>query len=152
MLPAIILSIAALAAGHPVQVSCDVEVNPPPGVTPQGLVLGWTFVPSDEIHLSSQVCEQLQKPPETGMPSFTNIVTWPVALYALIHESIHASGVRSEACANLYTLLTASEMLARFGVNQYNHALYRGVLEAIVALNRMQVEAYAPRNCDSVLH
>lgn len=107
MLPAVVAAVALAIAGHPVHVACDADANHP-GVTPPvgAFVEGWTVPGSDTVHLASAYCDDLGR--GVRSPYF------PVAFGTLIHESAHARGVTSEACAEAWADLTYPDWLARF--------------------------------------
>lgn len=96
--PAVALMVAAFIAGHPTQVLCDVP--------PTAVVVAWTNPGSSVIHMQEDACAGLAAKP--GDLSFAH------GLSALIHESAHARGVRSEACAEAWADLTSYDVLRRF--------------------------------------
>lgn len=101
--------VASFAAGKPVAVACDVETNNPLG---DPRVQGWTRVGSSELHLRLPLCNYLTLNPRSTVPG--DLPRFVYALTVLLHESFHARGVVSEACANTYTQLISFDVLRRF--------------------------------------
>ena len=96
---AIALSIAALIAGHPVQVACDV---------PETAVVSAYSVPARDnvIHLKGSLCSALAGP--------VTSLDFSEALGALAHEAAHERGISEEACAERWADVTALGILYRF--------------------------------------
>jgi hypothetical protein len=97
----------ALVLGHPTQVSCDADVNPPPGITvPAGYVVdGWARLDGSEIHFSPEVCRGSYAP----VASRAFAKTFNV----MAHETWHARGVLSEGCAELFARLAPFDLFPR---------------------------------------
>lgn len=94
-MPAVILTIVSLVAGHPVKVECDTDRGP--RVASGYRLAGWADIPNSTAHLRPEMCELFRERSEwTG-----------VGMHVLLHESFHLRGIvdeaETEACA--YTRL-----------------------------------------------
>lgn len=126
MIPALALAAAALIAGKPVGISCDLP--------PNGPLLGQSVIGSSAIRMRSDLCERLSS--KTDDPGFA------AALGVVIHESAHARGVRSEACATAWSVATAPWVLDRiYGVPMFTPLSWQ-VQDAILATVRASPPEY----------
>lgn len=121
MLPAVALAVVAFIAGKPATAVCTTDgYKGQPA--PAGYILeGWTTPGTDTVHLDPTICADLSAQP--GSVAFAR------ALRVVIHESAHARGTRSEACAELWADMTVYDVLRRF----YNVDFFTPLSEEIGA-------------------
>lgn len=133
MLPAIILSVVALVAGHPAHVNCDADTtNPFPFA-----VDGWSTPGGSNMHLSTKMCSYLVNykltTPEYG-----------AALNVVMHESAHLRGVRKEACAELWAdMMTWNVLRDVYGIKSYG-PVWQTVAANVVNYTHLKPPAYQP--------
>ena len=134
MIPAVALAVAALFAGHPTQVACDVPET--------AIVYAWTTPGTSVTHMRGSSCVALAGGPTR--PGFA------VALTTLLHESAHARGVRSEDCAEMWATTNIAFVLeAYYNVPLGSSLALRLVTEAVTD-SRSLPAAYQPneRTCE----
>ena len=139
MISLVTLAIAAAIAGHPVDVRCDADKNPPPGLTPApGYVIeGWAYVGGNEIHMLPHLCADTNAP--VGSLAFAQ------ALRVVIHEAAHARGVAVEACAELWAALVVFDILRRFYGIPFFSKLSESIGRQVLAETRLRPPNYQPR-------
>ena len=104
--PAVALLVAAFIAGHPVQIMCDI----PDSAT---AVEAWSTPCGSFMHMKPSVCVGLTQK-VGGTEHAVGQVSFAHAIGTVIHESAHAKGVRSEACAEMYADIGVFDVLRRF--------------------------------------
>jgi hypothetical protein len=130
MLP-LFLAVAALVAGQPITVSCDIPDSSP--------TYGYTIPHSGGIHLHGSYCAAVDGAPDA--PAFG------AAVETLVHESAHAAGARQESCAQwwVYTLYPA--ILQRFWGIAPGSALEQQISTEIDVQARRLPPWYIPAPC-----
>lgn len=143
MIPAvpILLSVAAMVAGKPVDVACDADTNPgPTGPPPPGFVVeAWTPYGGDTVHLDPSLCKAVTAPPGT--------IAFAQGIRVLIHESTHARGIRQEACAELVADIGVFDVIRRLWSIEFFTPQSRLIGEQVLALTRVRPPEYQPEGC-----
>lgn len=120
--------VAALIAGHPVSIHCDLPNNP-------SLVQGWAYYGGSEIHMQAWACDSLSQPETPGFGA---------ALALLIHESSHARGVRRESCADEWVMQLVGPVVSAFWPSNYEQTT---VSEATAWIYALPEWGYWPQPC-----
>lgn len=142
MIPAapILLSVAAMIAGHPTEVRCDTDVNPGPITPPPGFVVeAWTTYDTGPVHMSPDLC--------TGITARPGSITFAQSLRVIIHESAHAKGYRREACAEMTADIGVYDVLRRLWGIQFFTPLSVKIGAQVLALTRLRPVNYQPESC-----
>lgn len=133
VLPAVIAAIALAVAGHPVEVRCDAGATNPFAFE----VYGWANLNANEIHLQPGLCLVLQRRPDGTQP-------FAIAFGTLVHESVHARGIRAEDCAELWADLASFDLLQRFyGIPMFSY-LSRVIGAGILYQTHLKPPSYQP--------
>lgn len=142
----ILLSIAAMVAGKPMNVACDADTNfGPTGPPPPGYVVeAWTPYGGDTVHMLPQLCVGITFRP--GTPEFA------ASLRVIVHESTHATGEKREACAEYNADYLSYRVLARlFGFGALDPWAYNAVVgrihNQIMEMTRIRPPDYQPEGC-----
>lgn len=137
----ILLSVAAMIAGKPVNVACDADTNfGPTGPPPVGFTVeAWTPYGGDTIHMLPQLCVDVLRQP--GTPEFA------AGIRVLIHESAHARGVRREDCAELTADIGVFDVVRRLWGIKFFTPLSRQIGSQVLELTRIRPASYQPETC-----
>ena len=141
MTPLVTLLIAASLAGHPTKIACDTPTNPGPVTPPPGYVVeAWTPYGGDTIHMSPALCSGFYAP--IGSTRFAQ------SLRALLHESAHARGIVSEACAEAFAWrFSRSVFYTHYRFDAWLFFIANRVAKQIEAETRLRPANYQPEGC-----
>jgi hypothetical protein len=128
VIPAIALSIIAMIAGHPTQVTCDVPAT--------AVITAWTSFDGQEIHMQESICAGLEE--QLGTYRFA------ASISTLVHESAHARGVRSESCAETWVNVAVYDVLWRFYAVPFFTPLSEEIGAQVATITRGLPPAYQP--------
>lgn len=134
MFAPIALAVAALIAGHPMKVACDVPAG--------SATAGRTLKGGDTIHVQQAVCDTLASGRATSRG-------FPHALHVLIHESVHGRGVKSEPCAELEAVTEPVFFLEAFYGVRLGDPLALNIVRTIMAESARLPASYQPQACAS---
>lgn len=141
MMAPILLSVAAMIAGKPVNVACDSDTNfgPTGPPAPGFAVEGWTLYGGDTVHMLPQLCD--------GVNSIPGTIEFASGIRVLIHESAHARGYKREACAELVADEGIYQVLRDLWSIPFFSDLSRKIGAQILSLTRLRPGNYQPENC-----
>lgn len=137
----ILVSVAAMVAGKPMNVACDADTNfgntaPPPA----GFVVeAWTPYGGDTVHMLPQLCDDVLQQPGTE--------EFATGIRVLIHESAHARGVRREDCAELTADIGVYDVIRRLWGIQFFTPLSWQIGSQVLNLTRLRPLNYQPETC-----
>jgi len=139
MIAPILLSVAAMIAGKPVDIACDADTNLIPNTSITFAVEAWTYIGGDQIHLLPQLCQDASQP--IGTYEFAHGVG------TIIHEATHARGIARESCAELTADIGIYDILRRlYGIPFFSKVSLR-VGAQVLALSRARPPDYQPEGC-----
>jgi hypothetical protein len=136
MIPALVTAIAISLSGHPVSIDCDTSTYPGPPPPAPYVVEAWTYTGGDVIHMRRELCEGFSFAPGTRR--------FAQSIRVLIHESAHARGIRSEACAELHAQLGVFDVLRRFYRISFFSSLSRLIGEQVYLEGLKRPANYQP--------
>lgn len=141
MTPLVTILIATALAGHPTKIACDTHTNPGPVTPPPGYVVeAWTPYGGDTIHMSPTVC--------SGFYADFGSVRFARSLRVLLHESAHARGIVSEACAEAYAWqYPRSVLYTHYRFDPWLFFLSDRIAKQIQAETRLRPANYQPEEC-----